>query len=276
MLAFGCPGDVRSGLLNAVTAPTTTRIRTFLGRSAGRRDGGASATTQVVVGKVKASCQQQHRRRTPRRSEDQMANAGVVIGAVAQCVVAAAVLSGCSGHPASMVGSSNAQSAGPSSAHTAVAGKIRDDQPFTEYTASDRSYTVKIPQGWSQSTAGSEVMFTDKSDVITLSPRAGFYEPTEAYARVVEVRDIARTAKRFALVEVTTVQRRAGPVILVAYRAQFAPDPITGTSVPLDVQRYEFAEPGRRNEVVVTLSEPAGADNVAAWRLITDSFSWLP
>ena len=204
-----------------------------------------------------------------------MVKAGVVIGAVAGYGLAAALLSGCSGELAPTVGSSDAGSAASSAAHTPLAGAIPDNQAFVAFTALNHSYSVKIPQDWAQTTAGSELRFTDKSDSITLSPRAGFYYPTEAYARVVEAPEIARTAKGFALGEITMVQRHAGPVILVTYHAESPPDPVTGKSVLLAVERYEFAKPGRGDEVVLTVCAPAGSDNVTPWRLVTDSFSWL-
>jgi hypothetical protein len=128
---------------------------------------------------------------------------------------------------------------------------------------------------WAQTTAGSTVMFTDKSDSITVSPRTGFYQPTENYARSVEVPEIARESKGFALGEVTTVQRPAGPAILITFREESPPNRVAGKSVVLAVERYEFAKPDSGDGVVLTLSAPASSDNVTAWRLITNSFGWL-
>ena len=66
---------------------------------------------------------------------------------------------------------------------------------------------------------------------------------------------------------------QAGPVVLVTYRANSAPDPVTGKSVVLDVERYEMWHNGTR--ATITLSAPQGSDNVDPWRTVTDSFRWL-
>ena len=70
------------------------------------------------------------------------------------------------------------------------------------------------------------------------------------------------------------MQRPAGPVVLVSYQGDSPLSPVTGKSITQDVQRYEFANAGRG--VVVTLAAPAGSDTVDPWRIITDSFTWLP
>ena len=49
---------------------------------------------------------------------------------------------------------------------------------------------------------------------------------------------------------------------------------MTGKVVVQSVQRYVFYRAGV--EVAITLSAPAGADNVDPWRTVTDSFAWLP
>jgi hypothetical protein len=209
-------------------------------------------------------------------SEDQMISSGVAIGAVAGCVLAAAVLSGCTGDPPPppAVGSSDLGSAPPTPAQTTAAGSVPDDQALLAFTAPDHSYTVKVPKDWAPATAGSKLRFTDRLDSITISPRTGFYQPTENYARSVEVLEIATEVKG-SLGEVTTVQRHAGPAILITYREQPPPGPVAGSSVALKVERFEFAKPGSGDGVVLTLSAPASSDNVTPWRLITDSFGWL-
>lgn len=74
--------------------------------------------------------------------------------------------------------------------------------------------------------------------------------------------------------DVTTVDRKSGRVVLITYQSESPPSPVTGKTVAQAVERYEFAAAGR--EVVVTLSGPAGADNVDPWRTVSDSFTWTP
>ncbi len=81
-------------------------------------------------------------------------------------------------------------------------------------------------------------------------------------------------AVHFENPKVTAADRKAGPVVLVTYRADAPPDPVTAKVVHDDVERYEFWRNG--TEAVLTLSGPMGADNVDPWRIVTDSFGWRP
>jgi hypothetical protein len=76
----------------------------------------------------------------------------------------------------------------------------------------------------------------------------------------------------FALRNLSEVTRPAGTVVLITYRAQSAADPVTGKSVVLDVERYEYWRNG--TSVTLTLSAPTGSDNVDPWKKVTDSFAW--
>lgn len=152
-------------------------------------------------------------------------------------------------------------------------GDIPDDQAFVTYTAADGGYSLKYPEGWARTAEANSVVFADKFNSITLTPHDGVYQPTEDFAKTVELPEIAAATDGFTAGSVSTVQRSAGPAVLVTYQRQSAPSPVTGTTVTQDVQRYEFAK-GVRG-VVITLASPAGSDNVDPWRIVTDSFTWL-
>ncbi len=62
-------------------------------------------------------------------------------------------------------------------------------------------------------------MFSDKFNSITLAPHDGFYQPTEAYARTVEMPQIAATTLGFTPGQISTVSRSAGQVVLITYQA---------------------------------------------------------
>lgn len=70
----------------------------------------------------------------------------------------------------------------------------------------------------------------------------------------------------------TVEPRKAGSAVLITYRADSAPNSVTGKVVSQDVQRYEFFNNGKT--VTLTLSAPVGSDNVDPWRTVTDSFRW--
>lgn len=197
-----------------------------------------------------------------------------VLAAVAGGVAVAAVAAGCAtGGPAAGPSTPPPPSgAAQSVTESNPPGDIPDNQAFVAYTAADGSYTLKYPEGWARTDSGTTVTFTDKYNSITVAPHNGFYQPTEAYARTVEVPEIASRTAGFAGGDVTTVQRTAGPVIQISYQADSAPNLVTGKSIRQDVARYEYAHNGRG--VVVTLFAPAGSDTVDPWRTVTDSFAW--
>ena len=64
----------------------------------------------------------------------------------------------------------------------------------------------------------------------------------------------------------------AGDAVLVKYQATSPPEQVTGKIVQLSAERYEFWRGGV--EAIVTVSAPAGADNVDPWKTVTDSFGW--
>jgi hypothetical protein len=195
---------------------------------------------------------------------------------LAGVAVVAAVASACSTAGQESAGTSTpAPSAGTSQqvTETNPPGDIPDNQAFVVYTAADGSYSIKYPEGWARTESGADINFTDKYNSLTLSPHNGFYQPTESYARTVELPQIASSTAGFSAGKVGTVQRPAGSVVLITYQADSAPNAVTGKSVRQDVARYEYSRDGRG--VVVTLAAPVGSDNVDAWRTITDSFTWL-
>ena len=196
-----------------------------------------------------------------------------VIAALAT-TAAVVALSGCgSATPSGAGPATQSGAAAPQSPEVNPQGDIPDNQAFVVYTAADRSFTVKYPEGWAQTQSGSTVTFSDKFNSITLAPHPGFYEPTEAYASSVEVPQIASTTTGFVPGKVSAVARPSGQVILITYQADSPPSPVTGKSVQQAVERYEFSQSGRG--VVATLAGPVGADNVDPWRIVTDSFTWL-
>ena len=72
---------------------------------------------------------------------------------------------------------------------------------------------------------------------------------------------------------VTTELRHAGSAVLITYKADSAPNSVTGKVIPQDIQRYEFWKDG--NQVTLRLSAPVGSDSVDPSRTVTDSFRWV-
>jgi hypothetical protein len=162
--------------------------------------------------------------------------------------------------------------ADPNAPEVAAAGDIPDTQVFVPYTAADGSFVVSVPEGWARTADGSAVVFSDKFNSVRIDTAARATAPDPASARATEVPQLAG-APGFQLGDVQTVQRTAGPAVLITYQVSSAPDPVTGKTVTQAVERYEFWHAGR--EVMLTLSGPKGSDNVDPWRKVTDSLRWL-
>ncbi len=162
----------------------------------------------------------------------------------------------------------------PDTTEANVSGDIPDNQVFVAFTNPIGGFTVKVPEGWARSDADGAVLFSDKLNSIRLETRPAAAPPSVTSAQATEVPAIRTAATGFQPGKVTSVARRkAGPAVLVTYRADAAPDPVTGKVVHDDVERYYFWKSG--TEAILTLSGPAGSDNVDPWRTVTDSFSWV-
>jgi hypothetical protein len=141
----------------------------------------------------------------------------------------------------------------PTAADSSPPGDIPDNQAYVSYTPPGARFSVKVPEGWSQTAQAHDIRFTDKLNAIELTWDATA-QPAPAGAKL------------------STVTRKAGPAKRAVYTAQGQSDPVTGKVRADAVERYEFTHAGRT--VVLTLSGPKGADNVDPWRIVTDSLRW--
>jgi hypothetical protein len=128
----------------------------------------------------------------------------------------------------------------PSEAESLATGDIPDNQEFLTFTDRPAGYAIKYPAGWARTGNGNDVTFREKGNVIHIAVHPG-------------------SAKSGAG-EKKTLTRKS------------APDPVTGKSVPLLVDIYEYEKGGK--VAVLELSTPEGVDNVDAYRMISESFKW--
>ena len=139
---------------------------------------------------------------------------------------------------------------------------------FVPYHAAKSGWSVKVPEGWSRTSSGSTITFTDKLNTVQVDTQAG--EPiTLASAKASDVPALAARTRAFALTGVTRATLPAGPAVLITYRANSDPNAVTGKRYRLDVLRYELFRAGTRT--TLTLLSPVGADNVDPWRIVTES-----
>jgi hypothetical protein len=162
---------------------------------------------------------------------------------------------------------------GKSAPDAGGAGDIPDNQAFIEYRPAGGQYAIKVPEGWARAESGGTVTFTDKLNTITVALGAAAAAPDVAAGQA-ELATLGTTVAGFTAGTVSAVQRPAGPVLLLTYRADAPPDPVTGKVVNDDVERYEYWR-GPSALLTVALAGPHGADNVDPWRTVTDSVRWL-
>jgi hypothetical protein len=199
----------------------------------------------------------------------------LILAAVGLCAVACSSSSstGSAGStPASQSASTAAASATAAATESPPPGDIPDTTAYVAYRPASGQYEVQVPEGWARTVSSTGVSFTDKLNSITIQTvRAA--APTVASARTAEVPQIQGSVHAFSLAGLSTVSRSAGTAVLIRYSADSQPDPVTGKVYRDAFERYEFYRNG--TEAVVTVSGPAGADNVDPWRKVTSSFRWL-
>ena len=160
----------------------------------------------------------------------------------------------------------------PKTAEISPSGDIPDNQAFVKYASRTGTYSLDFPEGWARTETAGATTFSAHFNSIRITPTNRASAPTIASARATEVPALQRATPGFTLRNATSVNRSAGSAVLVTYGADSAPDAVTGRSIALDVERYEFWRNG--TQVTLTLSAPKGADNVDPWKRVTDSFAW--
>lgn len=175
-------------------------------------------------------------------------------------------IAGCGGSS-----SSDQSAANPNAAEVSPAGDIPDNQVFVDYSPPGSGYIIKVPEGWSRSSKGGAVTFTDKLNSIRLDSGTAKSAPTTADGNAV-LSQLSKTVPGFKPGDVSTVKRGPGDALLITYSGDGPPDPVTGKA-PVDAfERYEYFNNGKL--AIVTLSGPQGADNVDPWMLVSDSLHW--
>lgn len=151
-------------------------------------------------------------------------------------------------------------------------GDIPDNQAFVVFQPPSGEYSVKVPEGWAQTSDAHGVLFSDKFNAIRVEVTASPAAPTVDFARSVDFAQVVAADPCASLVSIASVSRSAGPAVLIRYQTNAARDAVTGKVVRQDVERYEFWKNGRQANV--TLSGAVGSDNVDPWKIVTESFTW--
>ena len=203
-------------------------------------------------------------------------------------VVATALLAGCGGssHPAGSGATTSggattpAQSAtgsgtgGPGAlsadARSAATGDIPDNQVFLTFAGGSAGFSIKYPEGWTQSGAKGTVTFRDKNNLVRVLVRRGATPSAASVSAQLAALRRATPTLTFTAPHVVTLH--AGSAVRARYTTLTPPNPVTGRRVKLVVDRYELGRGGR--VAVVDLGTPVGVDNVDAYRMMIESFRW--
>src|SRR5436309_4315039 len=97
-------------------------------------------------------------------------------------------------------------------------GDIPDNTVFVPYHSAKGGWTVTVPEGWSRTTTGTTVTFTDKLNTVQVDARPGTPVTTTG-ARKNDVPALANSTRAFKLTSVTTVTLPAGSAVLITYQA---------------------------------------------------------
>ncbi len=183
----------------------------------------------------------------------------------------------CSGStPTSSATPASTQPAAVSAAPTAAAietnpaGDIPDSTQFVTYRSPHSMYSLVHPEGWAQTNAGEGVTFADKEHSIRVELTSASAPRAVASVRSTDEPRVRSSSTAFEEVKIVEANVPAGPAVLFRYRTNSSPDPVTGKTVRLEVDRYEIYSSGHL--AIVSLSAPAGSDNVDVWNQVSKSF----
>jgi hypothetical protein len=207
--------------------------------------------------------------------------------ASASCAIALAGAAGCGSgggsSGASSGGSTSSGAGAPAStpeaaagalsaeARSAATGDIPDNQNFLTFSdTGPAGYSIKYPEGWTQSGSGADVTFRSKNNIVHIVVARGAAPSVSSVAAALN----ALKAKTPSLVFTAprAVHLGSGQAIASSYTTQSAPNPVTNRSVTLIVDRYVLGH-GAWN-ATVDLGTQRGVDNVDAYRKMINSFRW--
>ena len=155
-------------------------------------------------------------------------------------------------------------------AASAATGDIPDNQVFLVFHNNSAGYSIKYPEGWTQQGSAGDVTFKDKNNLVHIFISRGA-APTPASVTA-QLNGLKNSTPSLTFTSPHTMQIGSSTAVKATYSTKSAPNPVTGKRVSLMVDRYELAHNGR--VAVVDLGTPVGVDNVDAYRMMIQSFTW--
>jgi len=155
-------------------------------------------------------------------------------------------------------------------AASAATGDIPDSQVFLVFHNSGAGFSIKYPEGWTQQGSAGDVTFKDKNNLVHIFISRGA-TPTPASVTA-QLNGLQKSTPSLTFTSPRTIQIGSSIAVKATYSTESAPNPVTGKRVSLMVDRYELTHNGR--VAVVDLGTPVGVDNVDAYRMMIQSFTW--
>lgn len=149
-------------------------------------------------------------------------------------------------------------------------GDIPDTQVFVTYH--DKSYSLKVPEGWARSNLVNGVSFIDKLDGVLVTETAESSAPTVDSVKTSLIPDLEKRSRAMKLGKVEQVQLPAGKAVRISFSSNSEPNAVTNKQVRLENEIYIYHNGGKT--VSLHLYAPYGADNVDQWNLMSRSFRW--
>jgi hypothetical protein len=204
-------------------------------------------------------------------------------GLLVVCLAACGSSSGSGAHTSAGAQSSSASSPATSSStpagpnplsaevKSAAAGDIPDTQVYLSYRDPAAGFSISYPEGWTRQGGTDQVRFSDKNNIVRIVIAKGA-SPTPASVAA-ELTRLRQTNPSLTFTSPRTVTLKSGPAIKATYTTRSAPNPVTGKTVVLVVDRYVLSHGGKF--AILDLGAPKGVDNVDAYRMLSNSFRWL-
>lgn len=156
-------------------------------------------------------------------------------------------------------------------AQSAATGDIPDNQVFLVLRNGSAGYSIKYPEGWTQIGSGEDVTFKDKNNLVHIATDpSGSVSLGQASADLAKLKGSNRSLVVTSRPKQVTI--KGTRMIKSGYSTRSAANPVTGKRVTLLIDRYQVA--GKGGTATVDLGTPKGVDNIDAYRLIIESFSW--
>jgi hypothetical protein len=159
----------------------------------------------------------------------------------------------------------------PVAPETNPPGDIPDSQVFVTYT-SPAGFSLKVPEGWALTELPDGASFADKYGRVDIALAGAASAPTPKEVGREQAAKLVKSGRAVRISAIRQVALPAGPAVLIVYTSNSDPNAVTDKQIRLENNRYLFYRAG--HEAALTLSAPAGADNVDQWQLMANSFRW--